>query len=422
MSGEAQDLLVRGIAAAREGEKVEARDYLERLLNTNADTRQQAEAWLWLAEISENPAEERNCLEESLARDPFNPRARRKLAILDGKLDPDAVVDPDRPMGQPAPAPTADPRRFVCPKCGGRMTYSPDGQSLVCESCTTRELLQHQNPAKGDPLGGAQDFVLTMATAAGHVHPEAVRTLTCQGCGASFFLPADQLSLACPYCGAVYVVERAESVELIAPGGLIPFKIGRDRAVEILQSKSPQAQQDRSAPRGLYLPAWSFSLGGRATWTCQRYQNRQWVADAGEHFVMEGNVLVAACAKLKALYPAAIGGFDPAEVTRYDARYLADWPAETYQINVGDASLEARQEAVARLRQDIQDGFFTQTKDLTVHATDLAVDSFKLVLLPFWMAAGGPDRPAMWVNGQTGKVLNTPGTGKLSGWLGKLFR
>ncbi|HEY3345430.1 MAG TPA: hypothetical protein VGJ97_10900 [Anaerolineaceae bacterium] len=422
MSLEAQDLLVHGIAAAREGEQHEARNYLERALHMDPDLRQQSEAWLWLSEISANPAEERNCLEESLAIDPFNARARRKLAILDGKLDPGAVVDPDPPIDPPAPAPTADPRRFVCPNCGGRMAYSPDGQKLVCESCSARELLQHQNPAKSDPLGGAQDFVLTMATAAGHIHPESVSTLTCQGCGAAFFLPADQLSLTCPYCGSAYVVEHAQSQTLIAPGGLIPFRIDQPHAHEILRAKYPEAVRDPASPHGLYLPAWSFSLGGHATWSALRYQNRKWVADSGEHFVMEGSVLVAACAKLQALFPTAISGFDPAEITAYDARYLADWPAETYQINVGDASLNARQETVARLRQDIQDGFFSQTKDLTVHATDLAIDSFKLVLLPFWTAI--TDREAslhIWVNGETGKIVLAPGSSSLPGWLGKLL-
>ena len=67
-------------------------------------------------------------LESILANDPTEARARRKLAILDGKLKPDEIVDPDH-LAQPPPdtQEANDPKRFICPKCGGRMTYTPDG-------------------------------------------------------------------------------------------------------------------------------------------------------------------------------------------------------------------------------------------------------------------------------------------------------
>jgi hypothetical protein len=39
---------------------------------------------------------------------------------------------------------------------------------------------------------------------------------------------------------------------------------------------------------------------------------------------------------------------------------LADWPAETYQVEVGDASLDARQMALEIERRSIQDKFTFQ--------------------------------------------------------------
>src|SRR5512146_759381 len=143
MSDDTRDLLVRGIAAFKAKEFGEARHYLEWLLHLDPPMDQRLDALMCLVEISHDPAEQRSLLEDALALDPADPRARRRLAILDGRLDPSQIVDPDHLPAAPAPlAPAAaetGARRFTCPNCGGRMVFTPDGQSLVCEYCAGRE-------------------------------------------------------------------------------------------------------------------------------------------------------------------------------------------------------------------------------------------------------------------------------------------
>ena len=53
MSDGARDLLVRGIAAAKAGERAEARHYLEWALRQQPSSDEQLEAWLWLSDVSE---------------------------------------------------------------------------------------------------------------------------------------------------------------------------------------------------------------------------------------------------------------------------------------------------------------------------------------------------------------------------------
>ena len=60
MSEGTRDLLVRGIAAAKAKDKDQARFYLEWVLRAEADRQQKVEAWLWLSEISDDPAEKRD--------------------------------------------------------------------------------------------------------------------------------------------------------------------------------------------------------------------------------------------------------------------------------------------------------------------------------------------------------------------------
>ncbi len=420
MSSSTQSLLFRGITAAKAGDRDEARYYLERALNSEPSTHECGETWFWLSEIAGDPTQKRNCLEEALALDPFDARARRSLAILDGKLDPGAVVDPDRPIQPAAPSPTADPQRFICPNCGGRMTYTPDGQRLMCESCSSAERLKAQGASKS--AGAGQDFVIAMATAAGHVRPESTRTITCQGCGASFLLPPETMSLSCPYCNSAYVVSQAESRDLVAPTALIPFQVGLDAARETFQDILRPGKTQLLPPSGIYLPAWAFSLAGSVRWSCLRRTNRDWIADSGDDYALEHDIPVAACAELKALFPGIVTGFNLSVLTPFDPRYLSDWPAETYQVSMGDASLNAREDTVRRFHQKIAAGFSDQVKDLRVVAPELAVDSFKLILLPFWtQATGDADRPHLWLNGQTGAPINAGIKEKFQSFFDRLF-
>src|SRR5215211_5786343 len=98
MSDNARDLLIYGVAAAKADSKEEARNYLEWVLRTDADLDQQAEAWYWLSRITGDPKEKRDCLENVLSIYPRHPEARRDLAILDGRLRPEAMHDPRFPV------------------------------------------------------------------------------------------------------------------------------------------------------------------------------------------------------------------------------------------------------------------------------------------------------------------------------------
>jgi hypothetical protein len=132
----AESLLRSGIIDAKAGQKDSARRYIERAIYTsNNDSHDvMAEAWFWMAQVTDDPVEKRNALENALSHDMYHARARRALAIIDGKLKPDEIVNPDNLPLALTGSRQADADRFMCPKCGGRMVFAPDGSSLVCES------------------------------------------------------------------------------------------------------------------------------------------------------------------------------------------------------------------------------------------------------------------------------------------------
>jgi DNA-directed RNA polymerase subunit RPC12/RpoP len=430
MSEGTRDLLVRGIAAAKAKDKDQARFYLEWVLRADADRQQKIEAWLWLGEISDDPAEKRDCLENILAHEPANPLARRGLAILNGRLDPAQVIDPDRQPPTPTlpePPQPAKTRQFICQQCGGKLTFTPDGASLTCAYCN-RRLTLYQAIEEG-AMVEEQDFAVALATARGHTRPVAMQSFDCRGCGASFVRGPDVLSLTCPYCASAYVVELPQTRQLIPPEGIIPLAITQTEASDTLHrwlvEKGLRAETQTTQPGGLYLPAWTFDIGGEVQWRGQVLERREggmsWSPQTGAYPLFYNDIVVPASHTLSADLAQEVSHFRIDGLVPYDVSYLADWPAEIYQISVADASLVARQQAWEQARRrvmsaDLETG---PLKDMTVSSAGIVVESFKLILLPVWVAryrCRSEDYSAV-INGQTGNVKGETPRGGLQKWL-----
>lgn len=425
MSDSTRDLLVRGIAAAKTDSKAEARFYLEWVTrSSDAERDEITQAWRWLATISDDPEQKREYLEQALAYDPMDPEAHRALAILDGKLDPADIVNPDRLPAPAVPEQQAQARRFVCSQCGGRMEFDPDGISLTCVYC-------HHHMSLTD-LGETltleeQDFTIALAMAKGHTAPVATQTLKCQGCGASFVLPPSTLSTNCPYCGSPYVIEQMETRELIAPEGIIPFASTQDEAAKIVfewyRANGLKVLSGDARPTGVYLPVWTFDLAGEVAWSYRVETRGGSESLSGSLGVFENDVPVAASHTLSAALSETIEEFSFGNIAPYDPRFLADWPAETYQIPVSDASLVARSRTVAKKRKQIEDEIGEGHRDLVVSSARLFVESFKLVLVPLWIARYQFDHGwySVVVNGQLGTLRADKPASGLHKWLSGLL-
>jgi DNA-directed RNA polymerase subunit RPC12/RpoP len=424
MSYGTHDLLVRGIAAAKAKEMAEARRYLEWALSTDADPDQKIEIWWWLSEISTDPGEQRKLMEDILANRPTESRARRRIAILDGRLKPEEIIDPGH-LPAPVPAERAvNVDRFTCPKCGGRMTYTPDGQSLTCEYCETQQNLKRSQFVDVEE----QDFVLALSTARGHQAPAAFQTFLCQGCGTSFLLSASDLTLTCPYCDSAYVVRQEQKSEFITPGGVVPFKIDKNHAVKAIRDWLHNSFSEKNVQVGrgtaLYLPAWTFDIGGELNWRGYKQQNRREQAKleaiSGSQPVLINDLIIPATMHLSKTCQAELLQFDLSALVPYDDRFLANWPAETYQVSAADASLEARRLALQRGQAELRASLDQPVNDLVILPAGLAVESFRLVLLPVWLThfTFEERRYEGVINGHSGSVRAEKPANIVARWLG----
>lgn len=432
MSDATRDLLARGIGAVKAGDKDQARFFLEWALRTDADTEHRIQAWLWLSEVCDGPAEKRECLENILAHDPYHPLARRGLAILNGRLNPADVIDPNRPL-PPTPDSGQQPlhaRRFVCPDCGGKLTSDADGQTLTCAYCQRQQTLYRA--IEEGAMIEEEDFAVALATAKGHSQPSATRAFQCQACGVSFMLRPGVLSLVCPYCTSVYVVNLAETRQLISPQAIIPFSISQTRATTALQTWLEEENRPWSIGSlvGLYLPAWSFDLGGTAGWRAQATDGATGIPaqrpQSGSYPIFYEDIVVPASHTLPPQLAEELQHYDLKGLVPFQTGYLADWPAETYQISAADASLVARHRAWERLQVELGvrlDLELRAAGEVSFSSAGMVVEAFKLVLLPIWIAhyQGHAGEETAVVNGQTGRVRAKRQRSGLTGWLSKLL-
>ena len=409
MSEGVRDLLVRGIAAAKAHEKDEARFYLEWALRLDPDTQQCIDAWFWLSEISDDPEEKRGYLEEVLARQPNYGPARRSLAILDGHLDPQDIIDPDR-LAPPSTAkrPT-QAKQFDCPNCGGQLAYSPDGKALICEQCHQVQPLVEGEV--GPQAGGAEkDFGLALATAQGHRTPVAMRSFECQACGASFLLSPTTLSMTCPYCASVYVPQEPGLRDLIPPDGLIPFAINKREAEKGFKNWLVEhhltSKMSRVTAHGLYLPVWKFTFSCSLPWEIEEDQGAYPASQHGTTLISYDDILVVASPAFPGLWEQEVENYSLDQLVSYQASYLADWPAETYQISLSEASLEARSKALERARRKLANEFYRPVGEIKLDPAPLMIESFQLILLPLWITHIQVEgkRQTILMNGVTGRL------------------
>jgi len=420
------DLLKEGIRHAKAGEERLARRYLERALDAADDSRTRALASFHLSQMEDDPKKKRQYLEETLAFDPVHPEARRALAILDGRLKPDEIIDPDALPPLPVGEQQAQADRFTCPNCGGRMVYAPDGGSLTCEFCASRQAL-------GGKVADEQDFFAAMASARGHTTAVSTQVFHCQGCGAEFTLGARELSAVCAWCGSPQVVRQDRM--LPSPDAILPFGFDGQEARRYLhqwlEKNSLVPAAEPPAPRPLYLPVWSFDLTGRIPWSGQVYRNEENVPISGEEVIYEDDVIIPAVRHQPRLVSALLAGLNFSVTAPYDPRYLAGWPAEVPALSLSNAALEARRIAVERASRSVQ-AEHGSVMNLRYQSSALSVSAYRLVLVPVWLAevsvlVGKGGRNArmqscpLLVDGVTGAVHGQPPSRRISAWLKSLL-
>jgi predicted RNA-binding Zn-ribbon protein involved in translation (DUF1610 family) len=348
------------------------------------------------------------------------------MMVLNGRLTPEQAartyhsdsperVRVDSPVGTTTKA-------LLCPVCGGHLTVDDDAKRVYCRFCGHEEALKENADVGGDVLGMA--LMERKAQRVQWVIGE--RLLHCNQCGAERTIPARKLSMVCPFCGSNQVIEQDALKTFEQPDGLVPFAMSEEQAKSAvrerlktmgvrLYSVFDNNKVARATIEGMYLPFWVFDmlLDVSVTTTDKHTFDKDpsWfqAGNTGyQHMKSLGGINGMAVCAVKSPPPELtkeLGEYELDTMLPYEPNLLARYPAQLYDMDFDDASLEARGRASEQMRSEQ-----LASKDSNVEmsvSTSVIQMSFSLVLMPVWVATlyerDGDVRTAL-VNGQSGRV------------------
>jgi hypothetical protein len=226
------------------------------------------------------------------------------------------------------------------------------------------------------------------------------------------------------------VTKASESHEIVPIHALVPFATSQDEAKNTLRQWFKKRKIERPQVTdviGIYLPAWTFDISGEMKWSGivnSENKGTGWVN--GKYLTFHDDVLVPAAKNLSQSISKGFSEFDLDSLVAYDARYLASWPAERYQVALSEASLSAQRMVRDNMYRDGQRRLLHHEPiyNLTLNINGLHIESFKHILLPTWVThykANGQVYDVV-VNGQTGLVHGERSPGIIDKLLSKLFK
>lgn len=412
-----------------QGDQPRALEALRRAITFQQDF---TDAHLWLARLIDDEKAKRNHLSIVLAYDPGNLEALCDLMVLNGEMTAEEAAQTLHSRDQEiryVEEPVATRAEvLLCPTCGGHMTVHDESGTVECAFCGYSE--PHQ--PRGVMAGGAS---LAKALLRRKAQPMrwviGARLLHCNECAAERTIPARKLSTTCPFCGSTHVIQQDAIGSFEQPEGLLQFAIrkqdawGRiDRELKSFRQRVANLFDNNRVKHvsmeGVYLPFWMFDVMSQITVTRRPKANTK-IGYSRSHLpptttrydFTDGLYDVPVCGVNQPAQELTdrLGRYDLGPLIPYEARLLARYPAQLYNIDFDAASLRARSIAGRQL-QDKHSLVITGDDQTQVSISSMVKQmSFRLLLLPVWVATlieqDGDTRSAL-VNGQTGQVVLGP--------------
>lgn len=329
--------------------------------------------------------------------------------------------------------PAAATDSIACSNCGASLTYLPGTVHLSCQYCGTDNEIAVTTPEtiiENDYLAFLAD---TQPAAADQ---EQVHTVACTSCGASTTLKPNVTSDNCPFCDTPLVLKNEQTLSIIKPRYLLPFKIDRQEAHTAFRSwilKRWFAPNDlkRYADHidkinGLYIPYWTYDSKTASRYTGRRGTNHtqtyttvvngkrvtrsrtviHWTPVSGHIDKLFDDVLIVATLSLPEKYAARLEPWDLDNLIDFNESFLAGFRTETYRVDLKDGFERAKVIMDTAIRQAIKRDIGGDHQQITSVSTTFDDITFKHILLPIWISAyrynNKPFR--FMINGRTGEV------------------
>lgn len=321
-------------------------------------------------------------------------------------------------------------KNYKCPGCGGAMQFDSESQKMHCEHCDTYLTVEELDSLyKGGEEPNTGNYSTHDEYDTTHSNAD-FQVFKCPSCGAEIITNEHTAATFCSFCGNPGIIkDRVEGAQ--TPDAIIPFKIGREQAIEIYKAWTKKGLLTPSEFRsqsvidkitGIYVPFWIYDYGAKADVTahCTRVHTER---RGNTEYVHTDNFLVtrdvqAGYSKIPADASEEMEDdimdkmepFNYNEMTAFEMPYLSGYYAEKFNYS--------KEELAPRVEQRVHDyiveaacstiqGYTTTT----VTHSDVALQKrdAKYTMFPVWVLNYSYKGKTynFSLNGQTGKVVGT---------------
>ena len=312
-----------------------------------------------------------------------------------------------------------------CPNCGATVAYDPATLSMTCEYCG-----YHKELPKPEEAGTAtQEIDFNSAKLRTSKDWGAKKkNIICKNCGGSAMYDMTETASTCPFCGSTNVMPVDDDEDVMAPGGVVPFEISREKAAELFKrwlgkklfaptkaKKSCEAKEFH----GIYLPYWTFDSQTTSSYSAsygKDYKDKdgntktRWYKCSGVHDEFIDDEVVYASTKTNDSHIKTVSSFDFSKLRDYDPQFIAGFAAERYSLGLDDGWNVAQRQIREKLEQHIRENVRARYKADRVKDVKLATSydkiTFKYLLAPIWISNFKFNGTIynFVVNGQTGRI------------------
>jgi len=307
---------------------------------------------------------------------------------------------------------------FRCKNCGGNIVYNPEKGKMVCPHCESEET-QEKKTGEGENYNSLE---------------------TCLNCGAPLKLGPYTSADRCEFCGHYLIFDERVRGDK-KPKQLIPFKIGKEAAKEIMRktfAKKIFAPSDFLSTQmlekmvGMYVPYFLFDMSVNGDFQAKATKIRRWTSGDREYTETAyfqiyrkmstrfSKVPVDASDVMPDDSMDLMEPFDYNDMRGFREEDLSGFYSEVYNKPADElafrAERRAREDSDRIIRNSITNVYTTITplhEDIQITSRD-----DKYSLLPVWQYIYSYKNKmyTYYINGQTGKLV---GEAPTSG--GKVF-
>lgn len=327
--------------------------------------------------------------------------------------------------------------RWRCPGCGADLKFAPEGGNLTCPYCGRQE--QIAPSANKVEERSYEDYLRPRADSMGTLAAGALE-VKCETCGATVTFTPPMVAGECDFCGSPMVAQPKSADPLLAPEGVLPFRVNQVEATEAIRKWlgslwfAPNALKKFAAHEsmsGVYIPFWTYDAFTASDYTGERgehyyvtesyteqdaqgntvtrtreVQRTRWYPASGRVERWFDDILIPATKSLPPKRLAALEPWDLAGLTSYDPAYLAGYKAQRYQVDLAEGFESAKKLAAPVIESDARRDIGGDEQRVAHISTSYSAITFKHLLLPVYAGAYHFQNKVyqLVINGRTGEV------------------